>query len=173
MTELESLKERADLMGLSYHPSIGVDKLRDKVNAKINGEETTEESVEVPLSKRQQEQAEILEAKKVAGQLVRINAVCLNPVKKDWGGEIFTTGNSKIGTFRKFVQFNTDEGYHVPRIIFELLKEKKFQTFVTRKTANGVKVREGKLVPEFNVVELPALTSEELADLAKAQAARG
>ena len=29
--ELTLLKERADLMGIKYHPSIGVDKLREKV----------------------------------------------------------------------------------------------------------------------------------------------
>ena len=31
--ELTLLKERADLMGIKYHPSIGVDKLREKVNS--------------------------------------------------------------------------------------------------------------------------------------------
>ena len=30
-SELEALKSRADLLGLKYHPSIGVDKLKEKL----------------------------------------------------------------------------------------------------------------------------------------------
>ena len=36
--ELVSLKARADALGLRYHPSIGVDSLRDKVNAAIRND---------------------------------------------------------------------------------------------------------------------------------------
>ena len=39
--ELSALKTRADAMGISYHPSIGLEKLRAKVNGAI--ETTTEE----------------------------------------------------------------------------------------------------------------------------------
>ena len=31
--ELTALKGRADLLGIKYHPSISLEKLRDKVNA--------------------------------------------------------------------------------------------------------------------------------------------
>lgn len=30
LNELDVLKERADQLGISYHPNIGVDKLREK-----------------------------------------------------------------------------------------------------------------------------------------------
>ena len=33
--ELTLLKERATLMGIQYHPSIGVDKLREKVTSAL------------------------------------------------------------------------------------------------------------------------------------------
>ena len=31
LNELDLLKQQADTLGISYHPSIGVDKLREKV----------------------------------------------------------------------------------------------------------------------------------------------
>jgi hypothetical protein len=36
--ELDLLKQRADTMGIAYHPSIGLDKLKAKVQAKLDGE---------------------------------------------------------------------------------------------------------------------------------------
>jgi hypothetical protein len=41
--ELTSLKARADLMGITYHPSIGVDKLREKVQAALENKPTGSE----------------------------------------------------------------------------------------------------------------------------------
>ena len=35
--ELTTLKGRADLLGIAYHPSIGVEKLREKVKAALAG----------------------------------------------------------------------------------------------------------------------------------------
>ena len=37
--ELTTLKARADQMGITYHPSIKVEKLREKIAAKLAGEE--------------------------------------------------------------------------------------------------------------------------------------
>ena len=34
-SELDTLKQRAKLMGIKHHPNIGVDKLRDKVNEQL------------------------------------------------------------------------------------------------------------------------------------------
>ena len=36
--ELTTLKARADLMGVTYHPNIGLEKLRAKVNATVEPE---------------------------------------------------------------------------------------------------------------------------------------
>ena len=46
-TELEALKKRADQMGLTYHPSIGVDALREKVNAHLSGQAAPQINVTV------------------------------------------------------------------------------------------------------------------------------
>lgn len=169
--ELETLKERATLMGIEFHPSIGLEKLKTKVNAVINGEPKEQE--DQPVNLRATKLAAVAEARAEAGKLIRVNVVCMNPAKKEWPGEIFSVGNTNIGTFKKFVQFNTTEGYHIPKIIYELMRTKKFQIFKTERTVNGVAKRVGHLASEFAIEVLDQLTKEELADLAKAQAARG
>ena len=167
--ELSVLKARADLLGISYHPSIGVEKLRDKLNTVIEGEtketknEGTSKSGETEAQKRLRLQAE-------ATKLVRIRVTCMNPAKKEWEGEILTVGNANVGTLKKYIPFNADEGWHVPNIMYEALKERQCQVFVSTKTKNGVTMRQGKLIKEFAIEVLPPLTEEELKDLAQRQA---
>ena len=161
-TELEQLKAKADELKVSYHPSISATKLREKLAA-VNalGEVVaTTAPVEQDLSRQRRE----------ASRLVRIRVTCMNPVKNEWPGEIFTTGNDVVGTFKKYVPFNADEGWHVPHIIYEMIRDRQCQVFTTTKTKNGIGVRQGKLIKEFAVEVLPDLTEAELAELAQRQA---
>lgn len=181
--ELTTLKARADLMGITYHPSIGVEKLRDKIAAavsadeKVEGQALPEEKVqnlppaqEVAAPKVETEGERRKRLKMEALALVRIRLSCMNPAKKEWDGEIITVGNRLVGTVSKYVPFNAEEGWHVPRIMFEMLKDKQCQIFVTSKTKNGVTMRQGKLIREFAIEILPQLTEKELRDLAQRQA---
>lgn len=173
--ELETLKARADLLGISYHPSIGLAKLRDKVNAAIAGAPAEVEEAEVAVAKpaapRQETQAEI-RARMREDQLalVRIRLTCMNPAKSEWEGEIFTVGNDLVGSIKKYVPFNAEDGWHVPRIMLDMLRDRQCQIFTSIKAKNGVTVRQGKLIKEFAIEELPPLTAEELKDLAQRQA---
>ena len=166
--ELTSLKARADLMGVTYHPSIGVDKLREKIAAALGNTETKEE-VEAEESESQKRQRLVLEASK----LVRIRVTCMNPFKKEWDGEFFTVGNSVVGSYTKYVPFNADDGWHVPQIILNHMQERMCQIFVTRKNEKGARITEGKLIKEFAIEILPPLTQEELDELARRQAMAG
>ncbi len=171
-TELELLKERADKMGISYHPSIGVDKLRDKVNAamegkKVEDDEAPAEQKVVQLTAMQERNKK----RKEAAQLVRIRVTCFNPAKKEWQGELFTAGNGVVGSFRKYVPFDAEDGWHVPRIIYNMIKNRKCQVFVTTKDDRGNTYRKGKLINEFAVEELKPLNQVELDKLAAVQAA--
>lgn len=174
-SELDSLKAKADLVGVKYHPSISADKLRAKVAAHIAGEpepgkeavaETKVAAVETVLQKRKR-------TKDTALALVRVNVTCMNPAKREWDGEIFAVGNSHIATQKKFVPFNTADGYHIPKIMFDMLKERKCQVFYNERAKNGITVRKGKLINEFAIEVLPQLTEKELAELAKIQAVAG
>jgi hypothetical protein len=177
--ELATLKARADMMGIKYHPSTGVDKLKAKIDLKLAGKEEEPEVKAKPKSKEYPEgyvtDAEFQDEafrlrKQTAGKLIRVRVTCMNPSKKEWDGEIISVGSSKIGTYKKFVKFNTEEGWHIPFIIYEYLKEKKCAMYHTVQDNKGNKVRKSKLVNEFNIEVLPALTKEELKDLAQRQA---
>ena len=192
-SELESLQGRAKLMGIKHHPNMGVDKLRKLVTAKLEGEaldsdedeDEDEEELEaadpVPATKgrgetprqkkdRMDQSRAILIKKSKA--LVRIRLTCMNPAKTDWHGEIYTVQNRSVGTLRKFIPFNAENGWHVPQMMLDFLKDKKCQVFHTV-TRNGIKVRQGKLVPEFAIEVLPPLTQKELDQIATRQAAQG
>ena len=168
--ELTSLKQRADLLGLSYHPSIGLEKLRDKVNAALSVQEETkpEEVAQEPVTETKDQKLRRLRDE--AAKLVRIRVTCMNPNKKEWEGEIITAGNAGVGTFKKYIPFNADEGWHVPNIIYQVLKDRECQVFSTVTGPRGNKFRKGKLIKEFAIEVLPPLTEDELKDLAQRQA---
>lgn len=169
--ELDALKAKADQLGVSYHPSISASKLNTKIKAHLEGVKPTDEAADAaPVVTLGQKRKKM---KEDALALVRVNITCMNPAKKDWDGEIFAVGNSTLGTVKKFVPFNTEDGYHIPRIMLDMLKERQCQIFTTERAKGGINVRKSKLIKEFGIVELPPLTKEELANLAKIQAAAG
>lgn len=175
LDELTLLKQRAQTLGIKFHPSIGLESLRSKVSAALTGEDA-EEAAEEPVPEAPAAESRIQmrnRLRKEASALVRVRVTCMNPNKKEWKGEIFTASNSVVGTFRKYVQFNTEDGWHVPQIILNMIKARQFQTFYTIKNERGVAVRKGKLVPEFAVEVLPPLTEKELLELSRRQALAG
>jgi hypothetical protein len=178
--EIAILKQRADLMGIAYHPSISLDKLKARINAKLNDEplplETNEEEATVTtitertLQFKPETKVEKMERLRLeAARLVRIRVTCMNPNKKDWDGDVFTVSNSFVGTFRKYVPFNAEEGWHVPNIIYEYIKDKNFVHHYVEKK-DGKEINRHKLVKEFAVEVLDPLTDEELKELAQRQA---
>lgn len=169
--EFTALKARADMLGISYHPSIGVDKLREKVTAALTDKPAPGDApVAVQPTAEESERGRLQRLKREATALVRIRLTNMNPAKKDWEGEIFTVGNAVVGTIKKFVPFNTDEGWHVPQIMLTQLQDRQCQVFVTLKTKGGTSIRQGKLIKEFAIEIMPPLTKEELHDLAQRQA---
>lgn len=112
--------------------------------------------------------------RKAATRLVRVRITCMNPNKRDWPGEIISVGNRSIGTVKKFIPFNAEEGYHVPQVLLDFLEAREFQTFVSVKVGNkGQTVKRGKLVKEFAIQRLPELTDEEVKELARKQSMAG
>jgi hypothetical protein len=108
-------------------------------------------------------------------KLVRLRITNLDPKKKDLPGEIFTVANEYLGTQRKYIPFGevTDNGYHVPWCIYQMMKDRKFANIRTIKSANGQSRTETSLAQEFALEVLPPLTPRELEQLATAQAAAG
>jgi len=180
--EIDTLKARADLMGITYHPNIGIDKLRAKITNKTTGaDDVTElvnEGVVVADNVAFMTHAEYLAEQKLydrknASLLVRCNITCMNPDKSEWAGEIFSVGSAKLGTFKKYIPFNVDNGYHIPYIMYLAIKERKYTTYSTVNGLNGRKVRKGRLVNEFAIEVLPPMTPEEMSELVQQQALAG
>ena len=164
--ELNSLKERATLLGIKFSNNIGVDTLRAKVNAKLEEGNLASEATGNKVALRKRVKDEEL-------KLIRIRLSVMNPMKKAWRGEIFTVANSVIGTVKKFVPFGPNfysNGYHVPNCIYKMLRDRTFLNISTVEK-NGRITTQTEFLPEFSITVLPPLTKEELEELAAAQAA--
>lgn len=165
--ELTVLKRQADIMGVRYHPSIGVEALRAKLEEARAKTENEDRAKNAAVNQLKSAEAEKLKRIRAARELVRVRITCMNPLKKEYEGEIFSVGNSEIPTITKFVQFERE--YHVPRIMLNMIRNRKYQTFFEERTPNGGKVKRGKLVREYAIEELPPLTATELQELKQRQ----
>jgi hypothetical protein len=125
------------------------------------------------LTEKEYQDKQFAEKKRKANRLVRIRLTCMNPNKKNFTGEIISVGSSKLGEFKKFVPFNSEEPYHVPEIIYKELKNRKCRINQVVKLPNGQEVNRYKLINEFAIEVLPPLTPEEIKDLAQRQAMAG
>jgi hypothetical protein len=171
--QLENIKTRLDQMGVKYHPSIGLEKATEKLTEALSGEPADKEQ-DAPVAEQAETEGQMRKRlRKEAEKLVRVNITCMNPLKREWDGEVFTVGNSMVGTHSKFVKFGTSDGYHIPHIIYEQIRDRQCQVFHTVIGPRGRKTRNGKLIKEFAIDILPPLSKAELSELAQMQAMSG
>lgn len=197
--ELDMLKQRARMMGITFSNNIGIDALKQKIQEKMDGKSDETPKIDdlddgaPPTVQTAQQNPPTLQdpetpapapketlrqkVKREGMKLVRVRIMNLDPKKKDLPGEIFTVANEYLGTVRKFIPFGevTENGYHVPQCIFDMMKGRKFlniRTYKDRRNNNQIRV-EQNWAPEFALEVLPPLTKEEIAKLAAAQAAAG
>ncbi len=185
-SELEMLKKRATLMGLKFSNNIGLESLKARVEAKIAGEPDPQENTsevnaldeaneDTSVGDRPETKQEIrARLQRDCLKLVRLRITNLDPKKKDLPGEIFTVANEYLGTIRKYIPYGevTDNGYHVPQIIYDEMKARKFLNIRTNRKGGQIHV-EQNWAQEFALEVLPNLTEQELARLAASQAAAG
>ena len=189
MSDIKTLQAQCDTLGLKYHHRAGEDKLRAMIGAYLldnpakagllldDGVLASAAPKQWPIDKdakalSPEEYKEFVGpiTRKKCSALKRIQVTCMNPMKKEWPGEILSVGSAKLGTFKKYVPFN-NVPWHVPQIIYDMMKERKCTMFYTvkQKDGRGGDIRKGKLIPEFNIVDLPPLTPAELKKLADQQ----
>jgi hypothetical protein len=170
--DLEALKNKATQLGVSFHPNIGAETLSARIQEKLAGENAPSQDQDaVPAESEEtveDENARRRRLKKEATEQIRVRIVCMNPHKKNIDGEIFTVSNSVVGTLKKYVPF--EHPWHVPRMMVNMIQSRKCQTFVTKKSVNGVPMKQGRLINEFAVEIMKPLTEDELHDLAQRQA---
>lgn len=181
--ELDMLKQRARLLGITHSGNIGADTLRQKISehlSALDGESTTTATTEQvnaldpeqpPVKKMTLRQKLYMENMR----LVRIRIQNLDPKKKDLHGEIFVVANEYIGNVKKFIPYGevSDVGYHVPYVILKQLQRRKFLNIRTTKGKNGTPEVHSNWAKEFAIEILPPLSKDELNRLATAQIAAG
>lgn len=168
---LEQLKTKADTLGVAYSSKIGVDALRERINAHL-AEEVKDVADTKNMSSQERENALRVELYNREMKLVRCRITNLNPSKTDLEGEIFCVANKYIGDVKKFIPYGevTDEGYQLPFVLYTELKARKFTQIKTR-MVQGQIVVDQRDVSEFAIEVLEQLNPRELAKLANQQAA--
>lgn len=175
LDEKEVLMQRADKLGIKYSNNIGLETLRERIDAKLEEREAVIEEEEEESNKKETQTAKqvketaVQKARKEALKLVRVNITSMENTKNNLSGEIFTVSNG-IASVKRYVPFGID--WHIEQMLLNTLKEKEFQRFGTEKTPSGQTVRRAKSVPAYAIQILPPLTKEELEDLRKSQLAR-
>ena len=128
-------------------------------------------------AKRIQEVFVDLTEEQKAMKLIRIVVSPNDTLMATYPGLIFTVGSSRLSKngemIKKFVPFNNEAGWHVPKIIHDQIDAAEMQKFRTVTSPNGEKVLEPYLTKKFNVRVLPELTVEELENLAASQQSAG
>ena len=109
-------------------------------------------------------------------KLVRLRIQNLDPKKADLNGEVICVANNHLGNVKMFVPYGevTDDGWHVPYIIYKELARRRFLSIRTIKDpkTKQLVIKKG-WAKEFALDILPPLTEGELKSLAVAQAAAG
>lgn len=172
MDELTLLKRRADRLGISYSNNIGLETLKERIKKATEGNGEQEPESKGAEVKNASSRAQL---RKEAEKLIRIRYTNMNPKKKDIPGEFFTVANSVIGTIKKYVPFGevSENGWHVPYVIYKMMKRRTFTTTVTKRDDKGRPYQSSVERKEFAIEVLDPLTKEELEQLAKDQRASG
>lgn len=177
-SELDALKQRAALMGIKHHPTIGLEKLRAKVNAKISEDTPVNELPESQIISNKEKfikrRTETLVQKKArlrkeALTLHRVTVTCLDPSKKAYPGEYISAGNAYTGEVKKFVEYNSEDGFHLPLILINALKEKEFTHHFSQEI-KGAEQGRNKQAKAYIVTMMNPLTQSEIEVIAKRQA---
>lgn len=107
-------------------------------------------------------------------RLERIRITNLDPADSALQGAIITVNNAYLGKVSKFIPYDdtSENGYHVPVILANELRNRKFPMRKEQKRNRfGVKTYKTIMANKFQIDVLEPLSSEELEELGKRQAA--
>ena len=177
---LKELKAQADLMGIKYPVNANVKKMVELIDEhkksleEENTETTSTSSTSVSQTPRTNKIGSVLDE---AMKLIHVRVTVNNPSKQSREGEIISAGNAVIGFVSKFVPYQPafyENGYHIPKIILDAMKEMKHTRYPKKKDRFNATMDDydkARLVPDFTIEELPPLTEQELKELAEYQQA--
>jgi hypothetical protein len=195
-SKLAHIRAQADTLGVKYHHNAKVATIAKAIDQHLINEndaqtapvplaESAKRAVDpneppeavkrflktpvIPLTEEEYKEGLRRKNRKNVGALVRCRVQCMNPAKRDWPGEIISVGSAKLGTFKKYVPFNNEE-YHIPKIIYDMMVEKKCSAFFNGTDNRGHKTRKARQISEYAIEVLTPLTPQEIKELARKQA---
>ena len=177
---LKDLKAQADLMGIKYPANAGVKKmveLIDEHKKNLEEENTEAETTSDQITSEKPRTNKIGDIMDEALKLIRVRVTVNNPSKQSREGEIISAGNAVIGFVSKFIPYQPafyENGYHIPKIILDAMKEMKHTRYPKKKDRFNATMDDydnARLVPDFTIEVLPPLTEQELKELAEYQQA--
>lgn len=199
MESIEELRDAATSLELKYSGNTGIDTLRTKILTYLNETSTQEidfgghdEEIEIApplqkekmvttaqliamdasLEKNPNVRRQIIRAQ--ALRLMRVKITNLDPNDSVLSGAIISVQSKYTGKVAKYVPFGeeSENGYHIPKIIYDHLKTQKF---VLRKEVKGgrfgVKTYKTTMVNKFLIEDLDPLSRSDIQELASHQRA--
>nr|DAN43434.1 MAG TPA: dimeris T4 recombination endonuclease VII [Caudoviricetes sp.]DAU04485.1 MAG TPA: dimeris T4 recombination endonuclease VII [Caudoviricetes sp.] len=157
-TEIELLREQLDERGILYKANATKATLEKLLQKADEAEELEDENTK--LKKLQDE----------ALKLVHVIISPNDPLKQQMTQEYFGTGNLVLGTIARVIPFG--ENWLVEQALLNTIKEKQYQMHIVKRNAKGEEYTESKLVPAYQITELPLPTKAEIEELARTQQAR-
>ena len=162
---LADLKAKADLIGVSYSPNIGYDKLKAKVDEALAPKVGTASTVE--LTKEE----EALAIRQNMTKLVRCIISSNDPAMREWDmTPYYSISNSLITLPKQTFPLNVE--WHVPQAYVDMLESMTCGIPVKTKDEKGRSITVRKTIKKYNINVLPPLTLEELESLKAAQIMR-
>lgn len=166
-TEREQLKQKADLLGLTYAPNISNDKLRDMIKQANEPLEDNQKDVSSTITTEEAALNLRLELTKK----VRVLITCNDPLMKDWDmTPYYSFSNSTLTLDTITIPLGVE--WTIPNAYVGMLKAMECKIPYKTKDEKGRTITARRTVPKYNINILPPLTQEELDTLKTAQVMR-
>lgn len=175
----EWLRDRCTEFNLNPHHKAGYNKLTEMLlahyNKDVEPDEVEEEKAPINVADLEFKSLDryvdetdgefAARKRKEAHRLIRVRITCMNPVKKELQGELFTVSND-LFTIKRMIPFHGNPT-HIETAFLDMLRERKFQSFreVRRSSLSEAPMQEGYLVPEFAIEIMNHMTPEEMTNL--------
>ena len=169
-SERDLLKDKADLLGISYASNISTDKLRELVNKANEPLEVTEPKQE-KASANTTNEVDPVAIRLELTKKVRVLITCNDPLMKDYDTTpYYSFSNSTLTLPSITVPLGVE--WHIPNAYVGMLQAMECKIPVKSKDEKGRPITIRRTVKKYNVNILPPLTAKELEELKQAQIMR-
>ena len=169
-TERDLLKEKADLLGITYAGNISTEKLRDLVNKANDPEESETEQTDKQSTKLSNVDV-VNDFRLEMTKRVRVLITCNDPMMKDYDmTPYYSFSNSALTLPAITVPLGVE--WHIPHAYVLMLQDMECKIPVKSKDSKGRVITIRRTIKKYNVSILPPLTEKELEELKQAQIMR-